>query len=247
MQIRPYQLPEAFPHYAFDKNGDLRYTHQDPGEGNGKHWNGVMIMTKWALPEKLTFTGNPRIKLPFNILLLLLAGFALGIVLFFNNLTGPVQKEQTADFTLNGVNPAVQVEQEAGPAFAGEGEVVSRGGAVSRSDVVLLAQVIEAEAAGEPYSGKVAVGAVIINRTKSPNFPRTIPGVIYERDAFESVSNGQYLQPVTTEALQAATEAVGGADPAGGALYFWNPSHSSSEWVYTRNITTRIGDHVFAR
>jgi N-acetylmuramoyl-L-alanine amidase len=122
----------------------------------------------------------------------------------------------------------------------------SRGGQVDRASVNLLAQVIEGEAADEPYQGKVAVGAVILNRIESGDFPNTIPGVIYERDAFESVSNGQFQRPLSQDSMNAAIEALNGSDPTGGALYFWNPAKASSQWVWSRPIVTQIGRHVFA-
>ncbi|OPX84390.1 MAG: Spore cortex-lytic enzyme precursor [Pelotomaculum sp. PtaB.Bin104] len=124
---------------------------------------------------------------------------------------------------------------------------VSRGAATGRGELTLLAQVIEGEAADEPLTGKVAVGAVILNRTKSASFPRTISGVIYQPDAFESINNGQAYRPLTQESIQAAGMAMNGYDPSGGALFFWNPSKSVSPWVWSRSIVTQIGNHVFAR
>lgn len=254
MQIGLTIVAEVFPHYAFDRKCALRYTHLYPGKLNVMPLNGVKLMIKWKLPKKLRLikklelTGKLDKKICFLAgLFLILFSLVLQPVALYKTLTGPAKKEQQVTASLTEQEVEVQEVQESRPAGTGEGVAVSRGNTVSRNDVVLLAQVIEAEAAGEPYSGKVAVGAVIVNRTKSPDFPKTIPGVIYEGGAFESVSNGQYLRPVTTEALQAATEAVSGTDPVGGALYFWNPARSSSEWVYTRHITDRIGDHVFAR
>jgi N-acetylmuramoyl-L-alanine amidase len=130
---------------------------------------------------------------------------------------------------------------------AGEREIsVSRGGETDRASVYILAQVIEGEAADEPYEGKVAVGAVIINRTKSPDFPHTIPGVINQMGAFESVSNGQNQRPLSNESLNAAVDAMNGKDPSGGALYFWNPAKSTSVWVWSRPVAAQIGRHVFA-
>ncbi|OPY58440.1 MAG: Spore cortex-lytic enzyme precursor [Pelotomaculum sp. PtaU1.Bin035] len=211
-------------------------------------------MMKWKLLKKLKLTKKLGLTFKLNKKLYFWAGLfliplalALHPAALFKTTTGPEKKEQQATALLTEQGSAARLGQEGGPAGEGEDAAVSRGGAVSRSDVVLLAQVIEGEAADEPYSGKVAVGAVIVNRTKSTDFPKTIPGVVYERDAFESVSNVQYLRPVTAEAIQAATDAVNGADPVGGALYFWNPAKSSSEWVYTRHIVARIGSHVFAR
>lgn len=133
------------------------------------------------------------------------------------------------------------------PSVAGEREIsVSRGGENDRASVYTLAQVIEGEAADEPYEGKVAVGAVILNRTQSPSFPHTIPGVINQTDAFQSISNGQYQRPLSKESLNAAVDALNGKDPSGGALYFWNPAKSTSPWVWSRPVVTQIGRHVFA-
>lgn len=125
--------------------------------------------------------------------------------------------------------------------------VVSRGVATDRGDLTLLARVIEGEAADEPQIGKVAVGAVILNRTKSASFPRTLSGVIFQPDAFESIGNGQAYRPLSQASLQAAQMAMSGYDPTGGALFFWNPAKSVSPWVWSRNIVTQIGNHVFAR
>ncbi|BAF60163.1 MAG: hypothetical protein HPY89_11050 [Pelotomaculum sp.] len=169
-------------------------------------------------------------------LLLVPVGLLLHPVSAVNKLVKPGKKEQQV---VAGAGEQVQSGRERGSA-------VSRGGVVDRNSVYLMAQVIEGEAADEPYEGKVAVGAVILNRTESPDFPHTIPGVIYETDAFESVSNGQYLRPVSKESLDAAIDALNGRDPTGGALYFWNPEKATSPWVWSRPIITRIGGHVFA-
>ncbi|MCF8010491.1 MAG: spore cortex-lytic enzyme [Clostridiales bacterium] len=109
----------------------------------------------------------------------------------------------------------------------------------------LLAKVISGEARGEPYLGKVAVGAVIMNRVQSAAFPDTIPGVIYQYLAFEAVSNGQYNRVPEKESYLAAQQSIAGWDPTYGCLYYWNPVKSSSQWIWSRNITMRIGEHVF--
>ncbi|MGI6605236.1 MAG: LysM peptidoglycan-binding domain-containing protein [Firmicutes bacterium] len=126
--------------------------------------------------------------------------------------------------------------------------VASRGTArPSSRDVQLLAQMIRAEAEGEPYEGKVAVGAVILNRLETPNFPKTLAGVLYETDAFEPMLNGSFYQPPDEESIRAAYDAMAGKDPTGGALYFYNPATAQSPWIFTRQIITQIGNHVFAK
>jgi N-acetylmuramoyl-L-alanine amidase len=124
---------------------------------------------------------------------------------------------------------------------------VSRGLTTGRDELTLLARVIEGEAADEPFTGKVAVGAVIANRTKSADFPRSLSGVIYQDYAFESISNGQAYRPLTQDSIRAAEMALGGYDPTGGALFFWNPAKPVNPWVWSRSIVTTIGNHVFAR
>ncbi|AZR72839.1 hypothetical protein BBF96_05200 [Anoxybacter fermentans] len=120
---------------------------------------------------------------------------------------------------------------------------------ISQSDLDLLARVIYAEAQGEPFEGQVAVGAVVLNRVKSPYFPNTIKGVVFQKYAFESVSNGEIWrnQPNAT-AYQAARAALSGQDPTGGALYFFNPAKINNpySWIWTRKVTKIIGNHSFA-
>ncbi|MCL6610668.1 MAG: cell wall hydrolase [Peptococcaceae bacterium] len=123
---------------------------------------------------------------------------------------------------------------------------VSRGG-INRGDIYLMARVIEGEAADEPFAGKVAVGAVIVNRMESEKFPDSVRQVVYQPLAFEAVSNGQYMRPLTAESLKAAEMALEGRDPTGGALYYWNPETARSRWVWQRPVITKIGRHVFAR
>ena len=113
------------------------------------------------------------------------------------------------------------------------------------TSVDLLARVISAEARGEPYSGQVAVGAVILNRVEHPSFPNTIAGVVYQPGAFTCMVDGQFNEPVAQSAVQAAQEALGGADPSGGAIYYFNPATSTSAWIWSRPLIKTIGNHRF--
>ena len=116
----------------------------------------------------------------------------------------------------------------------------------SSNDVYLIAKCVYAEARGEPYVGQVAVAAVILNRVKSPDFPNTIAGVIYQPWAFTAVNDGQInLEPNET-AYQAARDAMNGWDPTYGCLYYYNPEVATSEWIFTRQTVVTIGKHVFA-
>ncbi|MCG0275271.1 MAG: cell wall hydrolase [Thermosediminibacteraceae bacterium] len=116
------------------------------------------------------------------------------------------------------------------------------------SDIELLARLVAAEAGAEPYVGQVAVAAVVLNRVKSSKFPDTIPEVIYEPRAFESVSNGLiWARTPTRTNYNAVRDALNGWDPTYGSLFFWNPYKRVSRWIWTRQIVTQIGRHVFAR
>lgn len=116
----------------------------------------------------------------------------------------------------------------------------------SSSDTNLLARLIYAEARGETYSGMVAVGAVVLNRVKSPSFPNTISGVIYQPYAFTCVSDGQINLSPNSTALSAAKDAMNGWDPSYGSLYYYNPAIATSKWIFSRKTVVTIGKHVFA-
>jgi N-acetylmuramoyl-L-alanine amidase len=113
------------------------------------------------------------------------------------------------------------------------------------SDMYLLSRAIYGESRGEPYVGQVAVGAVIINRTRDPRFPQTIAGVIYQPGAFTAVSDGQINLSPDEDAANAARDALNGWDPSGGAIYYFNPNTATSPWIWTRPIIKVIGNHFF--
>ena len=119
------------------------------------------------------------------------------------------------------------------------------GGSGQESTVELLARVISAEARGEPYSGQVAVGAVILNRVEHPSFPNTVAGVVYQPGAFTCMVDGQIDQPVADSAYRAARDALNGTDPSGGAIYYFNPSTATSAWIWSRPLIKVIGSHRF--
>lgn len=112
-------------------------------------------------------------------------------------------------------------------------------------DLWLLARMISAEARGEPYSGQVAVGAVILNRVEHPSFPNTIAGVVYQPGAFTCMVDGQFNEPVADSAYRAAQDALNGADPSGGAIYYFNPDTATSAWIWSRPLIKTIGKHRF--
>ena len=115
----------------------------------------------------------------------------------------------------------------------------------NEANVNLLARIISAEARGEPYSGQVAVGAVILNRVEHPSFPDTLSGVIYQPGAFTAITDGQFNESVAESAYRAARDALNGTDPSGGAIYYYNPDRAISQWIRTRPVIKRIGKHLF--
>ncbi|MBR2441746.1 MAG: spore cortex-lytic enzyme [Clostridia bacterium] len=114
------------------------------------------------------------------------------------------------------------------------------------SEVYLLAKTIYAEGRGEPYTGQVAIGAVVLNRVRHPSFPNSISGVVYQKHAFTAVSDGQINLTPNETAMRAARDAINGWDPSGGAIYYYNPAVATSSWIFDRQTVTVIGKHVFA-
>jgi len=112
-------------------------------------------------------------------------------------------------------------------------------------EVQWIAQMIHAEARGEPYLGQVAVGAVIINRVKSPKFPNTVKDVLFQDGAFQPIRNGTFYQAASEQAYRAALEALNGHDPTNGALFFFNPSISKDRFMHSRTPAITIGQHRF--
>ena len=115
------------------------------------------------------------------------------------------------------------------------------------NDVNLLSRLIYGEARGEPYTGQVAVGAVVLNRVKSNSFPNTMSGVIYQSGSFDAVSDGQINMSPDSTAKKAAQDAINGWDPSYGAIYYFNPSTATNKWIWSRPLTVVIGKHRFCK
>ncbi|MGI5875449.1 MAG: LysM peptidoglycan-binding domain-containing protein [Dethiobacteria bacterium] len=125
------------------------------------------------------------------------------------------------------------------------------GSTFSQQDIDLLARLVHAEAAGEPYIGQVAAAASVLNRIKSPLYPNTVSGVVYQVVAgcyqYSPVLDGRINLPANRSAYQAVYDALAGWDPSNGALGFYNPAKTSNQWVRQQMVTTVIGNHVFFR
>ena len=102
----------------------------------------------------------------------------------------------------------------------------AQSGTYSNNDVTVLAKMIHGEARGESYIGKVAVGAVILNRVEDKKFPGSVYGVCFQPGAFDAVRDGQYYMEPNQESINAAKAA-------------------SSKWIWSRKVLTQIGKHVF--
>ena len=115
------------------------------------------------------------------------------------------------------------------------------------SNVNLLARLVYGEARGEPYTGQVAVAAVVLNRVNSSSFPNTIAGVIYQKGAFNVVDDGQINLSPNSTAIKAAQDALNGWDPSYGAIYYFNPNTATNKWIWSRPVTVTIGKHRFCK
>ena len=129
------------------------------------------------------------------------------------------------------------------------GVTLSQSGSTSLSstELNLLARCLYSEARGEPYTGQVAVAAVVLNRVRSSSFPNTVSGVIYQPGAFTAVSDGQINLTPNETAYKAARDALNGWDPTNGCLYYYNPATATSKWIWSLKVELTIGRHSFAR
>lgn len=129
------------------------------------------------------------------------------------------------------------------------GVTLSQSGSTSLSstELNLLARCVYSEARGEPYTGQVAVAAVVLNRVRSSSFPNTVSGVIYQPGAFTAVSDGQINLTPNETAYKAARDALNGWDPTNGCLYYYNPATATSKWIWSLKVELTIGRHSFAR
>ncbi len=117
----------------------------------------------------------------------------------------------------------------------------------SVKEVEMLARLINGEARGESFEGKVAVAAVTLNRVRSSKFPNSIKEVIFQSGAYTAVSDGQYSKKPGKKAYLAAYEALKGEDPSSGALFYYNPKTATDDWIRSRHVIKTIGKHVFTR
>jgi N-acetylmuramoyl-L-alanine amidase len=122
---------------------------------------------------------------------------------------------------------------------------------ITNEEKDLFARLVEAEAKGESYEGKVAVATVVLNRVDSPEFPNTVTEVINEvvgdAYAFSPVQNGEINKSASDEAIQAVEEALTRQDTLNDSVYFYNPEIATDTWITTREVVKTVGNHVFAK
>ncbi|URJ62244.1 spore cortex-lytic enzyme [Paenibacillus polymyxa] len=116
---------------------------------------------------------------------------------------------------------------------------------LSENDLKIMANAVYGESRGEPFEGQVAVAAVILNRVKSPSFPNSPSGVIFQPGAFTAVADGQIWLTPNETAQKAVRQALNGWDPSGGCLYYFNPKTATSKWIWSRPQVKTIGEHIF--
>ncbi len=193
--------------------------------------------------ETVTLDSEPRIAAGRLLIPLRFAAESLGATVAWD--AAKKEARVTLDWP-GGIRPVAASADGAGAATApSEEELIARYGA---EDVELLARVINAEAYDEPYEGKVAVGAVIMNRLRSPRFQGdTIREIIYAKGQFMVVWNGLIDRlPMQADSRRAALDALRGKDPSRGALYFADLTRARAKGFWARLVVTvRIGSHTF--
>ncbi|MDD6656922.1 MAG: cell wall hydrolase [Lachnospiraceae bacterium] len=136
-------------------------------------------------------------------------------------------------------------KQQAEMAANGIKEDFSGSYAASASELEWLAATIQAEADGESYTGKLAVGTVIMNRVKSSVFPNSIVGVITQTNQFASYRSGKVeliiAKGPNSTCMQAAQEVLNGAR-VGDYLFFMTKYYAD---YYRIAEYTMIGNHAF--
>ena len=119
----------------------------------------------------------------------------------------------------------------------------------TEEDAYWLARLIEAEAGGEPYKGKLAVGNSVLSRVLSKEFPNNVVKVIFDRKyavQYEPTSNGAIYNTPSNDSIIAAISALEGVWHISDCLYFFNPRTATNNWISkNREYHTTIGNHDF--
>lgn len=116
-------------------------------------------------------------------------------------------------------------------------------------EVYWLSRIIHAEAQGEPFAGKLAVGEVVLNRVADADFPETVYGVIFDNASgvqFSPTANGAIDNTPNADSVAAAKICLEGVKRHDDILYFLNPTIATSFWIpENRTYVCTIGSHDF--
>lgn len=120
---------------------------------------------------------------------------------------------------------------------------------VKYSELDILAKIISAEARGESFLGQLAVGNVVLNRVFAPWYPNSIEGVIFQSGQFCPIENKSFYEMPTQSGVDAAMMLLRGYRVISqDVIFFYNPDKvSSTNWIRSREVVYKIGNHSFAR
>jgi len=119
---------------------------------------------------------------------------------------------------------------------------------ISSHERDLLERLVEAEAGGEPYEGKLAVATVVMNRVNSSQFPNSIHSVIHQKNQFSPVANGSIKKKASSDSKRAVKQVIDEGYRSFGpeVVYFLNPKIATNKWIIrNRTYVTTIGNHAF--
>ncbi|WP_252223101.1 MULTISPECIES: cell wall hydrolase [unclassified Clostridium] len=170
--------------------------------------------------------------------------------------TNLISKEENNETYLNNINLATQCNAELNENTTNKNiddstiEVFSYDTQklyITENDIELMAKLVYAESIGEPYDGKVAVASVVLNRVVNPSFPNSIKEVIFQKNAFSCVKNGDIKATPNQTCYNAVYDAIRGYDPTNEALFFYNPSTATCAWMHQtqKQDMKTIGHHTF--
>lgn len=119
----------------------------------------------------------------------------------------------------------------------------------TEDELYWLSKIVHAESCGESYEGKLAVANCVLNRVKSDEYPDSIKEVIFDTKygvQYQPTLNGSIHQTPDDNCTSAAKDALGGNNPIGDCLFFFNPATANNFWIsQNREFYTAIGNHHF--
>ncbi|MBO4832301.1 MAG: cell wall hydrolase [Oscillospiraceae bacterium] len=113
-----------------------------------------------------------------------------------------------------------------------------------QDDLYWLAHIINAEARGEPFEGKLAVGNVVMNRVKTDYYPNSVYGVVFDGYQFSPAFDGSIYYEPNFDSWRAAKLVLEGAVVIPECLFF-AAAYLNCWATYNRDYCTTIGGHAF--